>query len=106
VDYAIAAAVAALEANARSAVAMRAVEERHVAGKCTPSDHYAYRAEWLAATFRRSPAMHARMPVMVDNELCHHRTLLDEVRSLQARLAVEVAFRPSPEGEAPTAVHH
>jgi hypothetical protein len=105
VDYAIAAAVAALEADARSAVAMRALEERHVAGTCTPSDHFAYRTHWLTATFRRSPAMRARMPVTVDHELCHQRELIDEVRSLQARLAVEAAFRSSPEGEAPTAAH-
>ncbi len=104
-DYAITAAVSALDDEAYLVAAMHSIELHRATGRSTCDDRKAYRAFWAAVTLRRSPGRRPYFPAEADEVLAERAWLESEIRDGQARVAIEAAFRRAPEGESSRPVH-
>ena len=102
----IAAIGSGLRDEAAMRAAMRPLEMRHAANRCTPADHAAYRALWIASALRQSASRAPYLPAAV-NELLAERARLDgEVRHGRSRVVVEEAFVLTSEDKSPAAAYN
>jgi hypothetical protein len=101
--------VAAIRSSLRDEAAMkgamRPIEIRHTANCCTPTDHAAYRALWIASALRQSPGRAPYVPAAFDELLAERARLEGEVRRGRLRVAVEEAFVLTPEDGSPAAAY-
>lgn len=102
----IAAIRSGLPDEAAIQAAMRPIEMRHAANYCTPTDHAAYRALWIASVLRQSAGRAPYLPAAVDELLAERARLEGEVRRGRLRVAVEEAFVVAPEHESPAAAYN
>ncbi|MGH3801272.1 MAG: hypothetical protein ACRDTD_14265 [Pseudonocardiaceae bacterium] len=105
VDYAITAAVSALDDEANLGAAMRSIELRHATGRSTSDDPTAYRSFWVALALRRSAGRGPYLSAVADEVLAEREWLESEIRTGQARVAIEAAFRRALEVEPSRPVH-